>query len=178
LSGLFVRGCPLTLGSGPDGKAHTWPLAVVRGTNLFAQELTMSQQEVKRDPATAKDQYILAAAAEKGGTRLVVLGDSLAATDMVTTYPMGGSSVQEAAGKAELYGAAYPANAELFINSIYWLTGNERLIAASPRSQDIRRIQGDLTATGRLGLGFTLMGMVALVTLAGGVGVWLARRRA
>jgi hypothetical protein len=177
LSGLFLRGCPLTLSSGPDGKARTWPLAEVRGNNFFAQELNMSQQDVKRDPATAKDSYVLAAAAERGPTRVVVLGDALAATDMVTTYPMGGYT-QDAAGKAELYGAAYPANAELFINSVYWLSGNERLIAASPRSQDIRRVQGDLTATGRLGLGVTLMGAVALVTLAAGLAVGLARRRA
>jgi hypothetical protein len=176
LSGLFVASCPLTLSSGADGKAQSWPLAEVHGTNLFTQQLSMTQQEIQRDPATARDSYIVAAAAQRGATRVVVIADAAAATDRITTIPVAGASMQETAGKAELYGAAFPANAELFVNSVYWLAGDERLIAASPRSQDIRRIRGDLTATGRLGLAFTLMGCVILLTAGAGLTVWLTRR--
>ena len=179
LSGLFGperlgAACPLTLSSGKDGQVRTWPLALVRGTNLFAYDLSMTQQEPKRDPATAKDAYVLAAAAQRDHARMVVIGDAMAASDVITGFPVNGVM----GGQAELYGAAFPANAELFINSVYWLSGHEGLIAASARSQDLRRIQGNLSPAGRVSLAFVLMGATVLATALTGMGVWLVRRRA
>ncbi len=63
--------------------------------------------------------------------------------------------------------AKYPGNAELFDAAIYWLAGQEELIAPSPTSMRVARI-GPLT-NGQLGAlhwGF-IVGLPALVLLAG-----------
>ena len=67
-------------------------------------------------------------------------------------------------------------NSELFMSSAYWLAGMDEAIAATPRSQDIRRIDA-LTPSTQLAYKLLLIGgLPALALLAGGV-VWAWRRR-
>lgn len=67
-------------------------------------------------------------------------------------------------------------NSELFMNSIYWLAELDQAIAATPRSQDIRRVAA-LTDGRQLTYRLLLLaGLPGAALLAGGV-VWLVRRR-
>jgi hypothetical protein len=67
-------------------------------------------------------------------------------------------------------------NSELFINSVYWLAGLERAIAATPRTQDIRRI-GPLTAGQTTAIRWGLLGLLPTAVLVTGTVVWWRRRR-
>ena len=71
----------------------------------------------------------------------------------------------------------YPGNSDLFVNSICWLAHEEALIAASPRTQDIRRIEP--MGSGALQTYRVLLwGGMPAVILVLGIVVGLMRRRA
>ena len=99
-----------------------------------------------------------------------MVADPAWATDQITNYGMLGP------GSAPLVGALFPGNSELFVNSVYWLAGLDQLIAASARTQDIRRIQ--ISVSGTRAIQRTLPILLPLAILASGVGVWLVRRKA
>ncbi|MBB6430882.1 DUF7088 domain-containing protein [Algisphaera agarilytica] len=67
-------------------------------------------------------------------------------------------------------------NSELFMNSTYWLAGLDEAIAATPRSQDIRRIDA-LSDGQQLAYRLVLLAGLPGLTLLAGVGVWFVRRR-
>jgi len=170
MPGVFVQASPLALGSGDgDDGLTVWPLVEVRGQDLWTHRDLRSDQEPKLDPATAGGPFVIAAAAERDGHRLVVVADPAWATDQVTR--MGPQGMP-----AEIFGAAFPANAELFVNSVYWLAGLDQLIAASPRAQDIRRV-GPMTAAGLASLQWGLLLGMPLAIVLMGAGVWWVRRR-
>ena len=144
-------------------------------------------QEAAADPKTGvftpevdseRDQVLIGAAVEKGDARLVTLGSATWAMDEVLSLaalPDGtvGPNLADREGARILY----PGNSDLFVNSICWLAHEEALIAASPRTQDIRRIQpmsaGALQTTRLL----LWAGMPAVILILG-VCVGLMRRRA
>ncbi len=168
MPGIFLQASPLVLGGGDDG-AQTWPLVEVSGRDMWTHRDIQTQQNPKLDPATAGGPFVIAAAAQRQDKRLVVVADPAWASDQITLYGRQGLP-------AEIVGAAFPANAELFVNSVYWLAGLDQLIAASPRTQDIRRI-GPITWSGLVVLRWgLLLGMPAVVGVVG-VSVWMARRR-
>jgi hypothetical protein len=71
---------------------------------------------------------------------------------------------------------AFPGNAELFDASFAWLCGDDELIAASPRTSDIARIDADLSEGAVAVLRWVLrLGLPGAVLLAG-AGVYLLRR--
>jgi hypothetical protein len=170
---IFVAASPLVLGESKEKDVKTWPLAEITGKGLWAERNNAMQEErAKRDPATVGDKFLIAAAAEKkSGARVVVVADPAWASDQIVSYGLAGP------GSAELFGALFPANAELFVNSVYWLSGMEQFIAASARTQDIRRV-GDIEPDRlRLLRNAVLTALPAAAFLAG-IGVWLVRRRA
>ncbi|MEX2544029.1 MAG: hypothetical protein WD316_02760 [Phycisphaeraceae bacterium] len=150
------------------------PLVELRGDRLWAERHLESLEAIQQAPfdsGAARESFTIAASAQhEAGGRLVVVADPAWATDAVTGYGWMGP------GTAELFGARYPGNSELFVNSVYWLAGLDELIAASPRTQDIRRIgamsDGALAAYRTV----LLAGLPAGIALAG-IGVWFARRR-
>jgi hypothetical protein len=155
---IFMYPIPLELTAGKSKGYEQFPLVELRGNDLWAE--TDPKEGVTRDPAKASDYYVIGAAVQSKDNRLVVFGDREWATDNV-------------ASKA---GIAYPGNSELFINSTLWLAGLDDIIAASARTQDIRRI-GPITEGGAKALKTTLIaGMPALALLAG-LGVWVVRRK-
>ncbi|MCE9589053.1 MAG: GldG family protein [Planctomycetes bacterium] len=174
MAGAVVSGSPLELLPTEGKGVTTYPLIEATAPEMWAEKNLSNFPNIKYDPATASDKFVLGAAVQAKDNRLVVISDPSWATDAVTTNA--DPSLRQGEGMAEIYGTAYPANAELFINSVYWLSGLDRLIAAGARSQDVRRV-GAISRGGRNSLVFTLAcGMPALITVTG-VGVWMIRRR-
>jgi len=168
VQGLFVHASPLVLGSGEGQQVSVWPLVQVSGEDLWTQRNPDLASNPKLDPATAGGPFVIAAASQRDGKRLVVVADPAWASDQITTAGPRGLP-------AEIFGAAFPANAELFVNSIYWLASLDHLIAASARTQDIRRTGPMSRAYMESLYWFLLLGMPIVVILAG-VGVWFRRR--
>jgi hypothetical protein len=147
---------------------------------MWAETDMQSQQTPPEyDEEQARDSFVIAAAAERNGTRVVVAsashfpGGQLQgwATDGLTSAGPGGYP-----GLADVYGAMFPANTELFVNSVFWLANMEELIAASPRSQDLRRI-ADMDRSAVSALRWLLSTTLPLVALAAGVVVYVVRQR-
>lgn len=181
---LFMLPTPIVV-SQPEG-VQSWPLVKLSGDRLWAETgfgMMSDPRELKYDPAEAVTEPVVAAAAQKGDARVIVTtaGGMPMLGPRAPNWASDGLTLVSALGAAgeqlvEAYGAAYPANAELFVNSVYWLAGLDQLIAASPRSQDIRRI-GDISEAGAAGLRWGLLAGVPLVIATVGVGVWAVRRR-
>jgi hypothetical protein len=161
-----------------DGVTHA-PLVELREPRMWLVEDFASFEallEAEHDEQAAVDSVMVGVTAERAGgeagpgSRLIAVADALWASDNITTFGTLGP------GTAELTGAAYPANGELFANAVYWLAGTEELIAATPRSQDIRRIGAVSPLTARWIGGVLVVGL-PLIAAAVGVAVALARRR-
>ena len=165
---IFLAISPLELDEGRSSENGPWVLAEVRDRDLWAETDTFNQNPLY-DEEKAADSFVIAAAAQKDGNRLIAIGDPMWATNQVTDYGVFG------AGTASLTGAMFPANAELFVNSVLWLADLEQLIAASARTQDIRRVD-EISPGGLTALRWTLPVLMSFVTIAVGVGVWMARR--
>ncbi|MCC6679341.1 MAG: Gldg family protein [Phycisphaeraceae bacterium] len=175
MAGVFIQASPMVTGQVEGVTSH--PLVVLKGGKLWAERDFADLQRLSDadfDEAEAADEFIIAVASEKKiddvTQRLVVVDDPAWATDDITTYsPFGPRS-------ADMFGSLFPANAELFVNSVLWLSHLDDLIAASPRSQDIRRVQpmDEAVLNGyRWLLG---AGMPAAIILVG-LTVWFVRRR-
>jgi hypothetical protein len=73
--------------------------------------------------------------------------------------------------------AVFPANADLFLNSLHWLTGESNRIAVGPSRGDVPRLdklkEGPVASFWR----FFLAGLWPLCAGLAGLGVWLIRRK-
>jgi ABC-type uncharacterized transport system involved in gliding motility auxiliary subunit len=101
----------------------------------------------------ARDARADAPAAAKKATRIVVVGNS--------RFAVNGS----------LGGAG---NANLFLNAIHWLTGDEKLVGIAPKTPEQASLQVSQSQINRIGL-FVVAGMPLLAILLG-VWVWYRRR--
>ena len=169
IPGVFAGACPLVLGTTQGKGIEHRVLAEVRGDRLWAETNLQGRRAPRFDEAKAKKVFIIAASAQKEKSKLIVVADPIWASDQITGYGRLGPNT------AEIFGAIFPANAELFINSVFWLADLDQLIARSARAQDIRRI-GDISETGVKTVWVILLAGMPMVTLATGVGVWLVRR--
>ncbi|MEX0774792.1 MAG: hypothetical protein WD042_03655 [Phycisphaeraceae bacterium] len=175
MRGVFLFPSPMTLGTPADTTIQQWPLVTIADKDIYAVKDFDTFPDIKFDAAEPGESYLIAAAAQRGQARLVAVNAMVWAQDFVTTN-MDPRLSQQGIGLAEYFGAAYPANAELFVNSVQWLAGLEQLIAASARSQDIRRID-PLSQTSLITIRWLLLAGIPTVTLLAGVSVWLVRRR-
>ena len=166
---VFVYACPLVLGQPSDAAHEIWPVVTVQGEDIWSEQDLQGPAPPELDPVTAGRPHVLAAAAQKGGTRLVVVGDPLWATDQYVNWGAMGP------GTAEFFGASFPGNAELFVNSVCWLAHVDELIAAGARTQDIRRV-GAMSRAELVGVRWALLLGMPLAVLVTGVGVWSVRR--
>ncbi|MFA9480176.1 Gldg family protein [Phycisphaerales bacterium AB-hyl4] len=171
MRGMFVQASPVHVGA-VEG-VQQWPIAALQGQRMWAARRVTDPEALRSaryDAAESEPSFPIAVAAERGDARLIAVADPVWASDVVTTYGQFGR------GTAEISGALFPANSEMFVNSVYWLAGMEGLIAASPRTQDIRRIRAmsDMTLRGYY---IALLGGAPLLILGAGVGVWFVRRR-
>lgn len=172
MRGYISVACPIITGE-TEGTTHH-SLLTIEGGRIWAQsDLTSPDvvQNAKYSEAASAPSFDVIVASETEGQRLVTSGNYAWASDALTTYGLLGP------GTAELTGAAFPANSELFVNSVFWLAGLEDLIAASPRSQDVPRINpmsDDALGWYRIVL---LVGIPAVV-VALGLTVWWRRQHA
>jgi hypothetical protein len=151
------------------------PLIRITGDNLWAESdlRGLNPNNLKVNDKTRQDSFVVGRAAEKDGARLVV----------TTAGPWASNSLAAAAnsyltpeGRIERGGLLYPANSELLINSVFWLSDQEQLIAPSPRTQDVRRVNPDLSDTTLAWFRGLAVGGLPVLALALGLGVWLVRR--
>ncbi|MEX2672267.1 MAG: Gldg family protein [Phycisphaeraceae bacterium] len=166
LQGVVLQGVPLTLD--PPEDAQAWPLVQTpsdtwAGTDFFEAARARPGDNDPQGPLT------VAAAAEKDDSRVIVIGDRVFATDMVAQ-----SGPQNATGQVMF--SQFPANQELFVNSIYWLAGMDDLIAPGARTQDTRRIAAITTGQMRW-IGWSLLAGLPAMCLMAGLGVWFVRRQ-
>jgi len=119
--------------------------------------------------------FVLAVAAERSGDspqRAVVIGSERFASDQMLQQ----ASIAQVGGGLQLV-RAYPGNADLFINSIHWLTGNANRISAGASGADVPRLTG-LKDDGWLTFSRVfLVGLWPATALLAGAVAWLARRR-
>jgi hypothetical protein len=104
-----------------------------------------------------------AAEPEKKIQKVVCFGDADFAQDRVALY-------------RNIFGqTVFPANAELFLNSLLWVAGTEHLITVSPEALQARRI-GDLGGW-TLTLRILVIGGLPIVVALVGLAVFILRRR-
>jgi hypothetical protein len=111
-----------------------------------------------------------AAVEKKDGSRLVALGSLTFATDQLVEIP------DEDLIKQGYRVPRFPGNAELFANSIFWLSHMDPMIAISPAAAQIARIAPMIDGAARMwNVGVLLIGLPGLVIVAG-VLMYLVRR--
>ncbi len=172
MQAAFLAASPILTGTDQGATHHT--LVEIKGSRLWTHtELTSIEavQSATFSEADSAPSYTIATASEKDGARLITTAEEVWASDDMTGYGLLGP------GTAELTGAMFPANSELFVNSVYWLAGLEDLIAASPRSQDVPRVR-PMTAEKLWWHQVALLAGLPLAALVLGLGVWWVRRRA
>ncbi|MCC5830064.1 MAG: hypothetical protein JJU36_11515, partial [Phycisphaeraceae bacterium] len=137
LPGRFRWASPIRVMRPQDDSVQFWPLVRLDGPDLGT---TMQLRELTRQatgrgvPTTPGDgAFTIAVAAEDRRSRLVVVSDPFWASDASTRSGDGGGAVEQS-------GDLFPANSELFVNSVCWLAGLEGLVAASPQVQAVIRI--------------------------------------
>ncbi|MEM9296173.1 MAG: hypothetical protein AAGA57_10255 [Planctomycetota bacterium] len=155
-----------------------WTYAVPPGVSRQAQ----TDRIETASPSAFRDAIAIAAAIEASPTspegdagRLFVVAEPTWAADPVAAA---GVSDQQTSASARRAGARlrYPGNGELWVNGVLWAAGLDRLVAASPRSRDVPRIDA-LTPERRRAVRATLLfgvpGGVLVIGLAA-----MRRRRA
>ncbi|HVT90498.1 MAG TPA: Gldg family protein [Tepidisphaeraceae bacterium] len=110
------------------------------------------------------------AIAEKDKTRLVVIGGLQSFTNQVINWP------DQAMLSRGIFVARFPGNAEMFTNSVFWLTHMEPMIAISPAAMQVSRIAAiSEPVLNGLRIGVLLILLPGTVLLAG-IWMYFARR--
>jgi hypothetical protein len=177
LPGIFFYGVPLTLTPTPGVKAtQLIPLPDAPaapkswGEKDFATIQT-APPKFEPEKGDLPGPLFGGVAAEKDGLgRVVVFGSLPMFTSEVVLF------ADPELAKKEVYIVRFPGNGEIFSNAIYWLSKQETMIAISPASMDVGRIE-DLSrgAQSFWRVGVMLFGVPAAVILAGAL-VYFARR--
>jgi hypothetical protein len=178
----FFAACPVRIAeaaSRPSG-VDVEVLAEVRNTkDVWAlSDLMKVSEEIKRNqgctrpgPDDVKAPFALAvAASDKDGKKVVVFGSEQFMSDDVAQ-----ASGLMQVGNALVIGRLYPANTDLFVNTVHWLTGEAGRIAVGPRADVPRLTRLDEDWAKRLP--WLLVGAWPAVAGLVGVCVWFVRRR-
>jgi hypothetical protein len=140
-------------------------------------------QSVRPGPTDSPAPFPIAVAAsrETGGEgattapvkseRIVVISSEHFAEDQLAQQ-----SGFQMRGNALVVGPLYPANTDLFINALHWLTGEADRISVGPRTGDVPRLT-KLTEAWSARLPWLLVGVWPALALVAGFGVWLVRRK-
>ncbi len=162
----FVAVSPLTLEPRPG--VETTPVAAAHGRRVWtATGLTTPEQIAASsyDRANDADGAFIAAAAWRIDDRDRAADDGGRLLAFTERHWLSDRQAGRRLG-----------NSELFMNSVYWLAGLDEAIAATPRTQDVRRIEA-MSQGRELGYRVLLLAGLPGLALLGGVGVWAVRRR-
>jgi len=136
----------------------------------FDEELRRNQG-VRPADSDVRAPFPVAAAAVKDDQKLVVFGSEQFVMDSLTQ-----ATVLYPAASGLMLAPLYPANTNLFLNALHWLTGEAERIAVGPRQADVGRLT-ELTEEWAGRLRWFLVGIWPALALILGLGVWLVRRR-
>jgi len=103
--------------------------------------------------------------------RIVVFGSERFAEDAFAQA----SGLQQR-GNALVLGPLYPANSDLLINALHWLTGEANRIAVGPHAGELPRLT-KLNEAWTARLPWLLVGVWPVLALVAGFGVWIVRRK-
>ena len=155
----------------PKGVAAKIFLQTSASPNVFGQTQPAAPNAAFNPSSDLKSPIPLGVMAQNGSTRVVAIGNVMFVTDELL------NSATPAISNGSLTMISnFPGNAELFMNSIYWLAHQSHLIAASPRATvalRIKRMSGTEEAFVRL----SSFAMPAILAIAIGLMVFVARRR-
>lgn len=138
---------------------------------VFQEELQSSLGTVAK-PEDLPTPFPIALSAQRGDRRIVVIASERFASD---DFAMATGIRLTTAGLVTY--PLYPANSDLFINALHWLTGDAGRIAVGARSGDVPRLDrlkpGPMVTAWRIFLVGIWPGMILLI----GGSVWMLRRR-
>jgi hypothetical protein len=178
----FDSVCPVQFAEAVPAGIESWPVARVIDTDdvwalmdvsRLAQDFRERQGTFPRD-GDIRAPFPLAVAAENAdGKRVVVYGSRSFVGNRMLELP-GGYVLT--GGGLQSY-AAFPANSDLLINSVYWLTNDADRISVGARKTSVPRLdklkEGPMLQFWRIFLVVIWPGLALVV----GGGVWLMRRR-
>ncbi len=189
----FVLAAPIRIvpvESRPAGEKIDVVAEVRKTTDVWAaRDLSGLEEQLKRNQAVrpgptdimAPFPIAVAASKEVGGggattapaqpQRIVVFSSEHFAEDGFAQA----SGLQQR-GNALVLGPLYPANSDLLINALHWLTGEADRIAVGPRKGDVPRLT-KLDEAWAARLPWVLVGVWPAIALVAGLGVWMMRRR-
>ena len=179
--GGFERVCPLKpVTSLPAGVQH-FPLVEVKPSNdvwavkdiMRLQEDLRSRQGTQRMADDVAPPFPIALAAVDGqGRRLVAFGSvGFASDDLLAARTL--MLVGSALAAVELY----PANADLFLNALHWITNDASRISVGVRGSDVPRLSKLQDDAWLRFWRIFMVGIWPALALVIGGGVWLFRRR-
>jgi|GEM_PF-6896676 len=174
--GVIFAGTAVTILNPSEStkEVQSFPLLEITGERVWAlADFTDIQnpEKLKFDPDRWQQSFTPVVASEHGDRRIVFACADAWADDRIVTFGRDGNR-----NTAAYTGQLFPGNTELFINSTLWLAQLDRLIAKSPRLQDIRRVE-PLSQTENTVIRAGLLGGVPFLIGLAGVIVWSIRRR-
>jgi hypothetical protein len=128
-------------------------------------------QALRPGETDLKAPFPLAVAATRDGKKVVVFGSEEFLADAIA----GAAGLQEV-GNTLVLAPLYPANVDLFVNALNWLTGEAERIAPGPRRAALPRLT-ELTPETAARLPWFLVGAWPALALLAGVVIGLVRRR-
>lgn len=182
LQGLLYAMVPVMYQPGPDRTGTPllpWPTSIPTWGETDLNSIggaTPPTYDAGKDIEGGPDHPLFAGVAvEKkagGGGRLVVLGSTQIANDQILSIP----DPELAKGDNAVFVPRFPANAELVMNSIFWLGKMDTMLAISPAAMEVSRVRD--IPEGQLRFirwGVLTIGLPGLVMIAG-IAVYLTRR--
>lgn len=184
LAAAFVAVCPLEILSGderPEGVTVDEVAVIDATTDMWAiRDIMQVEGELKNQRGTTphdedlRPPFPIALAAENPeGQRIVLFASTSFATNPIVEAPGGYAFT----GAGLVAYPAYPANPDLFINAVHWLTKEADRISVGARRSEVPRLD-------KLKEGFWmdfwrvfLVGIWPGLALLVGGGVWFFRRR-
>lgn len=168
LKGAHYSATALTLANPAPEGVKLYP--IIKTPEASWAETDVTNNTPTKDENDVSGPLVTGVAAEKNSTRLVVISDPVWAINGAVRFSQ---AFNASTGRMI---PDNPANAELTTNAIFWLSDFEQLIAASPRTQDTRRVEAWTYNQGVMIWWFVLAIIPLGCLVAGGV-VWFMRRK-
>lgn len=187
LDGVFVPVLPISVAKpiSPSTQPTTEPALKVTNSTLLPlpntvpswgeTDLTDLQQSLtakyEPDKGDLPPPLFGGAIAQRGKSRVVVIGASRFAFDQFVSYPD-----LETLRQTGRIVARFPANAQLFMDSIFWLAHENTMLAIAPTAMDAPRIQAIPAGMLNFWRGGILLVILPGLVIIAGIGVYFARR--